>query len=51
LSGANKGPQTVPIIENNKVIGMSSWKSEYYIIPVKQGNHSEGPCGGKVVPD
>jgi len=49
--GAKKEPKTVSIAENNKDIGMSGWKSEYYIVPVRQGNQSEGPCGGKVVPD
>jgi hypothetical protein len=49
--GAKKEPKTVPIVEDNKAIGMSDWKSEYLIVPVKQGNQSEGPCGGKAVPD
>ena len=51
LKRAKKESLTVPITENNKAIGMSGWKSEYCIVPVKQGNHSEGPCGGKAVPD
>jgi hypothetical protein len=25
-------------------------KSQHLIVPLKQGNHSEGPCGGKGVP-
>ncbi len=46
--GAKKEPRTVPIVATNKAVGRSGWKSEYQIVPVKQGNQSEGPYGGKV---
>lgn len=43
----NRLNQSLPVPENNKSIGMSGWKLEYQIVPVKEWNRL--PAIGKAV--
>ena len=38
-------------VEANEAVGTNGRKSECSIVPVKRGNHPEGPRGGKGAPD